>query len=426
MIATTAPQPIEAGCKILDLCTDARNRLSMIEEEEIGAAVSARTLEGADFRTTLFRLFVLLAVIAGAMAPLRSFGEDGNRTPEKTTRELLPEKATREMTPDLLSLLRQKKMRKTSPIIIRIFKEEAELEVWKEDTSGRFQLLKTYPICRWSGDLGPKLYEGDRQTPEGFYTITPHLMNPNSNFYLAINLGFPNAFDKANNRDGSFLMIHGDCASSGCYAMTDEQISEIYSLAREALLGRPSFQVQAYPFRMTPANLARHRTSPHAAFWKMLKIGNDHFEATHLESKVDVCGRHYVFDAWQSPNSSAPLVFDPKGQCPAFIINPKIAQSALQKQRADDLEYARLIKNNAAVAPIFSGLDGGMNEVFRAQFPGIIVPLAMVLPPGSGLELPRMSPVPWTDDNGSLANRFFGALPGPNYALETQIARPAK
>ena len=108
------------------------------------------------------------------------------------------------------------------------------------------------------------LHEGDRQTPEGFYTITPELMNPNSNYYLAINTGFPNAFDKANNRDGTFLMIHGDCSSSGCYAMTDEQIDEIYSLARDSLGGQPSFQVQAYPFRMTPANLARHRNSPAA------------------------------------------------------------------------------------------------------------------------------------------------------------------
>ena len=96
--------------------------------------------------------------------------------------------------------------------------------------------LKTYPICRWSGDLGPKLHEGDRQAPEGFYTITPELMNPNSNYYLAINTGFPNSFDKANGRDGAFLMIHGDCSSSGCYAMTDEQIGEIYSLARDAFL----------------------------------------------------------------------------------------------------------------------------------------------------------------------------------------------
>ena len=345
---------------------------------------------------------------------MRCFGEEGKQ---------LPQKATRELSPELLSLLHEKRMPKYSPIIIRIFKEEAALEVWKQDTTGHFQILKIYPICRWSGDLGPKMYEGDRQTPEGFYTITPKLMNPNSNFYLAINTGFPNAFDKANNRNGTFLMIHGDCSSSGCYAMTDEQIGEIYSLARDSLRGRPSFQVQAYPFRMTPANLARHRTNPHLAFWKMLKIGNDHFEATHLEPKVEVCNRHYVFDAQQPLNSANPLVFDPKGQCPAFVVNPKIARAALRKQTADDAEYAQLLKNHVSVAPIYSGLDGGMNEAFHAQFPAEIVPLARVLPPGSGPELPKLPPIPWTDSDGS-PNRLFGASFGTNYALQRQVVRP--
>src|SRR4029079_4357991 len=234
----------------------------------------------------------------------------------------------------------------------------------------RFHILKTYPICRWSGDLGPKVQESDRQPPEGFYTVTPELMNPNSNYYLAINVGYPNSFDKANNRDGSLLMIHGDCWSSGCYAMTDEQISEVYSLTRDSFLGgRPSFQVQAYPFRMTPTNLARHRNNPNLAFWKMLKIGNDHFEATHLEPKVDVCNRVYVFDAQRLPTSSKPLVFNPTGKCPAFVVNPKIARQALEKQRADELEYARLLEVNSPAHPIYSALNGGMNEAFVAQFP---------------------------------------------------------
>ena len=140
----------------------------------------------------------------------------------------------------MVAMLEQKNMPKDSPILVRIFKEESELEVWKQDTTGHFQLLKVYPICRWSGDLGPKVHEGDRQAPEGFYTITPGLMNPNSNYYLAINTGFPNAFDRANDRHGAFLMIHGDCSSRGCYAMTDEQIGEIYSLAREVVSRRPA------------------------------------------------------------------------------------------------------------------------------------------------------------------------------------------
>jgi murein L,D-transpeptidase YafK len=236
-------------------------------------------------------------------------------------------------------------------------------------------MLKIYPICRWSGGLGPKRHEGDGQAPEGFYAVTVELMNPNSHYYLAINTGFPNVFDKANDRDGSFLMIHGDCLSSGCYAMTDEQMAEIYSLVRDSLLsGRESFQIQAYPFRMTPTNLVHHRTNPNMAFWKMIKIGNDHFEATHLEPKVEVCNRRYVFDAQKPRHSSNPHVFDPTGKCPAFVINPEIARPAREKQHADDVQYEKLVKANLPVAPIHSGLDGGMNRVFIEQVGGTISP----------------------------------------------------
>jgi murein L,D-transpeptidase YafK len=254
-------------------------------------------------------------------------------------------------------------------------------------------------------------------------------MNPNSNFYLAINTGFPNSFDKANGRDGSFLMIHGNCLSIGCYAMTDEQIAEIYALARDALADRPSFQVQAYPFRMTPENLARHRTSPHLAFWMMLKIGNDHFEATHLEPKVDVCDRGYVFDAIQPPNASksqspnvpTPLVFDPTGKCPSFVVNQKIARPALEKQRADEAEYTQLVKDNVPAAPVYSGLDGAMNNVFAGRFPGIYVSFAKVLPP-TGPQLPQLPPIPWADNNGSLTSKFFGRLVGWKAGSQAQIA----
>src|SRR3984893_16786774 len=349
-------------------------------------------------RATVVRALVLTAAFAAALTPVACLGEDSNQ---------LPTRATKELPPELLSLFRQKKMPKYSPILVRIFKEESELEVWKQDTTGHFQILRVYPICRWSGDLGPKLYEGDRQAPEGFYTVTPELMNPNSNFYLAINTGFPNSFDKANDRDGSLLMIHGDCLSIGCYAMTDEQISEVYALARDSLLGRPSFQVQAYPFRLTPANLARHRDNPSLDFWKMLKIGNDHFEATHLEPKVDVCDRRYVFDAQPPPNSPNPLVFDPIGKCPALVVNPKIARLALEKQRTDEVEYAQLLEDNVPAAPIYSGLDGGMNKGFLARFPGRVT-LAKVLPYAS--HLPQLPPIPWVDNDGSLTSKLFGTL----------------
>src|SRR5262245_2620161 len=351
-------------------------------------------------RTTVLRALVLTVAFAAALTPVTSLGANSNR---------LPAQATKKLPPELLSLLRQKKMPKHSPILVRIFKDEAELEVWKQDATGRFQILKIYPICRWSGDLGPKLQEGDRQAPEGFYTVTPELMNPNSSFHLAINTGYPNSFDKANNRDGSFLMIHGDCWSAGCYAMTDEQISEIYSLARDSFLGgRRSFQVQAYPFRLTPANLARHRNNPNLAFWKMLKIGNDHFEATHLEPKVDVCDRVYVFDAQPPANSPNPLVFNPTDKCPAFVVNPKIARRALEKQSADEVEYAQLLEDdNVPAAQIYSGLDGGMNKVFLAKFPGRVT-LSKVMPYAS--HLPELPPIPWVDKDGSLTSKLFGTL----------------
>src|SRR5579863_10176393 len=311
------------------------------------------------FARNLRVLMTSVVLAAAALALAGCYGEEGYQ---------IPTRAMKELSPEMLGLLQQKNMPKDSPILVRIFKEESELEVWKQETTGQYQLLKVYPICRWSGELGPKKTEGDRQAPEGFYAITPGLMNPNSNYYLAINIGFPNAYDKANHYSGAFLMIHGDCSSRGCYAMTDEQIGEIYSLARESFLGgQKEFQIQAYPFRMTPANLARHRTNPNMPFWTMLKEGNDHFEVTHLEPKVDVCDRHYVFDAQPPDNSTKPLVFNPVGRCPSYQVPQQIAGPALEKQRNDEYQLAELIKEDVPTAPIVMGTDGGMNRFFVAK-----------------------------------------------------------
>jgi murein L,D-transpeptidase YafK len=312
-----------------------------------------------NLRTPSLRALATLFVLAGALALAGCYGDEGYQ---------IPTRAMKELSPEMLGLLAQKNMPKDSPLLVRVFKEESELEVWKQDTTGRYMLLKVYPICRWSGELGPKKVQGDRQAPEGFYSITPGLMNPNSNYYLAINVGFPNAYDKSNNYSGAFLMIHGDCSSAGCYAMTDEQIGEIYSLARESFLGgQKEFQIQAYPFRLTAANLARHRNNPNMPFWKMIKEGNDHFEVTHLEPKVDVCDRHYVFDAQPPENSTKPLVFSPTGRCPVFEVAPEIAGPALEKQRNDEYQLAQLTRENVAVAPVTLGTDGGMNRVFVAK-----------------------------------------------------------
>ena len=243
-----------------------------------------------------------------------------------------------------LADIEAKNMDKDSPILVRIFKEEAEMEIWKKNRDGEFALLKTYPICRWSGDLGPKVKEGDRQAPEGFYTITPGQMNPNSNYYLAFNTGYPNAYDRAWDRTGSELMVHGDCSSRGCYAMTDEQMQEIYALARESFFGgQKSFQLEAFPFRMTAMNMAKHRNNPNFAFWKMIKEGYDHFEATHQEPKVAVCEKHYVFDAAAPENASQPLAFNARGNCPAYQLDPTIANAVLDHRRQEQYQMAEYI-----------------------------------------------------------------------------------
>jgi murein L,D-transpeptidase YafK len=209
-------------------------------------------------------------------------------------------------------------------MLIRIYKQSSELEVWKRTRTGAFVLFKTYAICTWSGDLGPKFREGDMQSPEGFYTVTPAQMNPKSSYWLSFNTGFPNKFDQAWGRTGTNLMVHGDCKSVGCYAVTDDQIKEIYALARESFSGgNRSFQLQLFPFRMTDANLASNAASPHAAFWANLKQGADIFEQTRQPPAWDVCEKRYVF------NRNDPLAqpLDPLGACPAA---PLSTMTALQ------------------------------------------------------------------------------------------------
>lgn len=304
------------------------------------------------------------AMVLGAGALLAGCNSDGVSLASNA-------KANKPVPPKLVAEIQKKDMDLQSPILIRLFKQEAELEVWKQTRSGDFALLETYPICRWSGDLGPKIREGDRQAPEGFYSITPAQMNPQSAYYLSFNMGYPNAFDKALGRTGSQLMVHGDCSSRGCYAMTDEQISDIYALGRESFFGgQRAFQVQAYPFRMTPVNMAKHRNNPNMPFWKMIKVGYDHFEVTHREPKVDFCEKKYVFDAVPLPGSTQPPVFNAAGACPAYTVDAAVADAVKAKERADDAKVAELIAKGTPVARMNTGIDGGMNKIFAAHVPG--------------------------------------------------------
>jgi len=167
------------------------------------------------------------------------------------------------------------------PIFVRIFKMPGELEVWIQK-NGRFKLFKTYQICNYSGYPGPKLYEGDWQSPEGFYTISAGQMNPNSRYHLSFNVGYPNAFDKARKRTGSAIMVHGGCSSRGCFAMSDNRMEEIYLLAHSALArGQKDFSLHIFPFRMTARNMAKFNSSPWIGFWKNLQEGYKAFEISH-------------------------------------------------------------------------------------------------------------------------------------------------
>ncbi len=226
----------------------------------------------------------------------------------------------------ILSEMKTKGMTRSSPVMARIFKEEGKLEIWKQKTNGRYDIIASYDICKWSGKLGPKYTEGDRQAPEGFYTVRPAQMNPNSSYHLSFNIGYPNTYDRANGRTGSNLMVHGACSSQGCYSMTNEQIEEIYAFGRDAFQGgQTEFQVQAFPFRMTAANMARYRNDPNYPFWTMLKEGYDHFEIAKAPPKVDVCEKRYVFNRYPEAGVS----FNPTGACPATT-QPQGLQTAYQ------------------------------------------------------------------------------------------------
>lgn len=251
---------------------------------------------------------------------------------------------------EVMALMSEKGMNRANPVLIRSFKKESEIEIWKIASDGQYKLLKSYPMCRWSGQLGPKKREGDRQAPEGFYNITPAQMNPNSAFYLSFNMGFPNNFDRAHGRTGAHLMVHGACSSSGCYSMSDDQIAEIYAIVREAHNGgQQSVQMQALPFRMTADNLARHRYDQHMPFWRNLKEGSDIFEVARVAPKVSVCQARYAFNRTEN--------------CTEDPTSSSLLAAAAEKRRRDDAQIAALVASGTpAVRMVYQ--DGGQHQKF--------------------------------------------------------------
>ena len=192
------------------------------------------------------------------------------------------------------SELEARGLRAGMPVFIRIFKQTSELELWMKDDSG-WQLARRIGICRWSGRLGPKLKQGDKQAPEGFYTVTRAQLNPNSRHHLLFNLSFPNRYDRAHGRTGSFLMVHGGCTSAGCYAIRDHEVEVVYRLVEAALkAGQKQVDVHAFPFRMDGARLARHKGDKWHSFWTMLQPAYDAFERERRVPNVKVAGKTYV------------------------------------------------------------------------------------------------------------------------------------
>lgn len=256
-------------------------------------------------RRILHRLSCVVAVLATALS-LAACGQV----------DLAPH--LRPLSKDTMMLLGKKGMDLQAPVFIRVFKEESELELWKQRADGHFYHFKTYPICNWSGELGPKQKVGDKQAPEGFYTVSRGQMNPDSKYHLAFNLGFPNTYDKAHGRTGEYLMVHGRCKSVGCYAMTDALMEEIYGVARESFLGgNDTFQVHAFPFRMTEANMRRHAGHEAYPFWLTLKEGYDYFEYARQVPNVAVCSKRYFVNVTLR-NGDVPAGLNPLAACPPF------------------------------------------------------------------------------------------------------------
>ena len=293
------------------------------------------------FRANVIGIIIAGLVLSGCVTSTLELDGRGNvPIPQKT-----------------IAKMRDMGMRPADPVLVRIFKQESELEVWKRDSTGKYALMKSYPMCRWSGGLGPKKFEGDRQAPEGFYSVNSGRLNPNSQYYLSFDLGYPNSLERAKGYTGSALMVHGACSSSGCFAISDNYVAEVYAVVRDALRGgQQAFQVQSFPFRMTPENLAAHNSNPNFDFWMDLKAGYDRFEVLRQPPRFQFCEGRYRFG--DPINGEAPI--DPLGKCPAF--EPEVQQVA--ERSTGDIKKMKSLLNDVQ-RPGLAYLDGGMNSVFR-------------------------------------------------------------
>jgi murein L,D-transpeptidase YafK len=272
-------------------------------------------------------------------------------------------KEQRALPQKIIKKIEAKGMAKTSPILFRIFKDEHVLEVWKQKNTGKFEMIANYNICAWSGTLGPKLNEGDRQAPEGYYPITPTQMNPASQYYLAINTGFPNLYDRAQGRTGTNLMIHGACSSSGCYSMTDDNVQEIFAFARDSFAGeQKEIMLQALPFRMTAEKMALYSKHKDFMFWNMLKQGYDYFEITKTPPRMDFCENKYVFNVTRQENRP----FTIKDQCPP---QEPLSAHLLAYNKSYQLRFEKAMGrlNNTPFPIVYGGKSRPLNVTWKPE-----------------------------------------------------------
>lgn len=280
------------------------------------------------------------------------------------------------------------------PLFIRIFKASSELEIWMQPEKDKaFVLLDTYPICHWTGTLGPKLREGDRQSPEGFYSVQNRQMRLVGRWQKAFNIGFPNIHDQLNKRTGSNILVHGGCSSVGCFAMTEHVQEEIFALSKAAVAsGQERFHVHIFPFRMTDEALAGHKGHAWAGFWSDLKAGYDSFERTKFPPKVAICEqRYHVHDGDSAdvrdakpmsilrPVSSAAAASASGPVCRVEPLRLGVETASVTKADLDESEAdAKPARRRPAPAAIRRGATGPIEK------PEAPIPAAVTIPNGFG------------------------------------------
>jgi murein L,D-transpeptidase YafK len=302
----------------------------------------------------------------------------------------------------LLQSFKAKGIKASAPIMMRIIKDEHLLEVWKQKDSGRYDLIAAYNICAWAGKLGPKKTTGDRQAPEGFYTIRASLMNPNSKYFLSFDTGYPNAFDRSHGYTGANLMVHGACSSAGCYSMTDASVQEIFSLARDAFKGgQENFILQALPFRMTADKMARYSGDPSFPFWQMLKEGYDHFELTRTPPKVDVCEKKYVFNRTAADGSS----FSASAACPPMTISASLssASAAYQVKYEAAFAAARLKYADLPAPVVTGGKSRPLDKKWQPKAVSLPSAMAFAAPAGPRISTPLAAKTPMSEPASTAA-----------------------